>query len=152
MRVLVRPHTSFIKYWMVCYTKFSIVRYGTKVVGWFKFPSGFQTKILCASFISSTRATCLAHLIHLDLIIIIKSDEDYKLWSCSYAFTSTFIISNIPLSTQLSNNLRVPLLMWETNFQAHMKQNCKGAITKVFFMLHHLGCWCASLTVFTVAS
>jgi hypothetical protein len=40
------------------------------------FPSGLRTNILYA-FFSPIRATCLAHLILRDLVILIIFDEDY---------------------------------------------------------------------------
>jgi hypothetical protein len=47
------------------------------------FPSGFRTDILYVLFFSHIRATCPAHLILLDLIILIILGEEYKLWSIS---------------------------------------------------------------------
>jgi hypothetical protein len=43
--------------------------------------SGFPTKIVYAFLFSLIHVTCTAHLILLDLIILILLDKEYRLWS-----------------------------------------------------------------------
>jgi hypothetical protein len=75
------------------------------------FPFGFPTNILYPFRFFPIRATCSAHLILLDLIILIVLGEEYKSWSfslCSFSnlpslhLSSVQIFSSAPCSQTLS--------------------------------------------------
>jgi hypothetical protein len=74
------------------------------------FPSGFPTNNLYMLLFSPIRATCLAHLILLDLIILIILGKSHSSSLCCFPYppvTWCFLGLNILIGTGFSNTLSV---------------------------------------------
>ena len=92
------------------------------------FPSGFPTKTIYKSLLSSIRATCPAHAIHIDLITRTILGEEYRSLSssfCSFLHSPvplSFLGPNMLLSTLFSNTLSLPTsLNVSDKFHTHTK-------------------------------
>jgi hypothetical protein len=75
-------------------------------------PSSFLTTILDTFIISPMHAICFVYLLLLDLITLVISGEQYKLWSTSLCyFHSPLWVA--PYSTLFSNTLNI---LWHIRF------------------------------------
>jgi hypothetical protein len=96
------------------------------------FPSGFPTNNLYTFHFSPIRATCPAHLILLDLLIIFIIGEDNKSAAPRYAVFSVLLSlrpSSVKIFSSASSSqmpsVYIPPLMSESKFHHHTETQAK---------------------------
>jgi hypothetical protein len=120
-------HTTYPNSWRSIYISSSQLRLGLPSC---LFPSGFPIKTVYKPLLSLIRATCLAHLIFLDLITQTILGEEYRTLSyslCSFLHspvTSSVLDPIILLSTLFSNT---PSLLSSLNVSDQVSQPYRTA-------------------------
>jgi hypothetical protein len=109
-------------------------------------PCGFPTNILY-SFLFSTIATCPAHHILLDLVILIILDEEYKLWSsssCSFLLSSVisalFSAIRIILSKLSGGARNIPVSQLPASHEACANRRLTSGLTVTELARFHCTC------------
>jgi hypothetical protein len=106
-----------------------------------QFPN--PTNIIYTFLVSPFRATCLAHLILLDLIILIMFGEEYKLWSSSlWSFlqppvTLSLLRTNNLLSTLFSNTLSLCFSLNVRDQVSHPYRTHRQNYSSVEYWIQH---------------
>jgi hypothetical protein len=88
-------------------------------------PSGlFPSNILYVFLLAPIRATCPAHLILLDFILLITLGEEYKLWG---AFVSPLKCSR---QQEYYYNVKYSTSVWACAYKNNLKWLCKNICTR----------------------